>query len=189
MKTSFYSEEELQEIGLCTYGKNVLISRNAMIYGADKISIGDNVRIDDFCILSGNISLGSHIHIAAYCGLFGGEAGIIMEDFTTLSSRCAVYGVSDDYSGGSLTNPMLPDKFRNVTEGTVTIKKHSIIGTGSTILPDVTVGEGCSVGSMSLVNKSIEAWGIYAGIPCKRMKERKKDLLALEKEFLKEEKM
>lgn len=187
MKTSFYNEEELKEIGLKVYGKNVLISRNATIYGADKISIGDNVRIDDFCILSGNISLGSYIHIAAYCGLFGGEAGIIMEDFTTLSSRCAVYGVSDDYSGEALTNPMLPDKFRNVTEGTVTIKKHSIVGTGSSILPNVTIGEGCSVGSMSLINKSIDDWGIYAGIPCKRIKERKKDLLALEKEFLKEE--
>lgn len=186
MKTSFYSEEELKEIGLKSYGKNVLISRNATIYGADKISIGDNVRIDDFCILSGNISLGSYIHIAAYCGLFGGDAGIIMEDFTTLSSRCAVYGVSDDYSGAALTNPMIPDKFRNVTEGTVTIKKHSIIGTGSSILPDVTIGEGCSVGSMSLVNKSIDAWGIYVGIPCKRMKERKKDLLELEKKFLSE---
>ena len=160
MKTSFYNEEELKEIGLKVYGKNVLISRNATIYGADKISIGDNVRIDDFCILSGNISLGSYIHIAAYCGLFGGEA---------------------------LTNPMLPDKFRNVTEGTVTIKKHSIVGTGSSILPNVTIGEGCSVGSMSLVSKSIDDWGIYAGIPCKRIKERKKDLLALEKEFLKEE--
>lgn len=187
MKTSFYSEEELREIGLYTYGKNVLISRNATIYGADKINIGDNVRIDDFCILSGNITLGSYIHIAAYCGLFGGEAGIIMEDFTTLSSRCAVYGVSDDYSGAALTNPMLPDKFRNVMEGAVTIKKHSIIGTGSSILPNVTIGEGCSVGSMSLVNKSIDAWGIYVGIPCKRIKERKKDLLELEKEFLKEE--
>lgn len=187
MKTSFYSEEELKEIGLKSYGKNVLISRNATIYGADKINIGDNVRIDDFCILSGNITLGSYIHIAAYCGLFGGEAGIIMEDFTTLSSRCAVYGVSDDYSGAALTNPMLPDKFRNVMEGAVTIKKHSIIGTGSSILPNVTIGEGCSVGSMSLVNKSIDAWGIYVGIPCKRIKERKKDLLELEKEFLKEE--
>lgn len=86
MKTSFYSEEELKEIGLKSYGKNVLISRNATIYGADKISIGDNVRIDDFCILSGNISLGSYIHIAAYCGLFGGDAGIIMEDFTDRKS-------------------------------------------------------------------------------------------------------
>ena len=187
MKTNFYSEEELKEIGLKAYGKNVLISRNATIYGADKINIGDNVRIDDFCILSGNISLGSYIHIAAYCGLFGGVAGIIMEDFTAVSSRSAVYAASDDYSGAALTNPMLPDKFRNVIEGAVTIKKHSIIGTGSTILPNITIGEGCSVGSMSLVNKSIDAWGIYVGIPCKRIKERKKDLLELEKEFLKEE--
>lgn len=49
--TSFYSEEELRSIGLKSYGKNVLISRFARIYGAESISIGNNVRIDDFCIL------------------------------------------------------------------------------------------------------------------------------------------
>lgn len=46
--TSFYSEDELKSIGLKTYGENVLISRFARIYGAKNISIGNNVRIDDF---------------------------------------------------------------------------------------------------------------------------------------------
>lgn len=184
--TSFYSEEELRSIGLKSYGKNVLISRFARIYGAESISIGNNVRIDDFCILSGNIVLGNYIHIAAYCCLFGGKSGIEMQDFTGLSSRCAVYADSDDYSGLAMSNPMVPDKYRNVKGGRVILEKHAIVGSGTTILPNVTICEGCSVGSMSLVSKSLEQWGIYVGIPCRRLRDRNKHLLQLENEFLKE---
>ena len=56
-----------------------------------------------------------------------------------------------------------------------------IIGTQSVILPDVTIGEGSSVGAMSLVNRSLEPWGVYFGVPARRLKERSKDLLELEK--------
>ena len=182
---SFYSSEELKEMGFASLGENVLISRKTSIYGMDKISIGNNVRIDDFCILSGKIELGNYVHIAVYTALFGGSSGIIMEDFSGLASRCAVYAKSDDYSGRYMTNPTVDSQYLNVIDEQVVIKKHVVIGTGSTILPGVTVGEGVSVGSMSLINKNLEDWGIYFGIPCKLYCERSKDLLELEKQFLK----
>mgnify|MGYP004422306013 CR=1 FL=1 len=91
---SFYTESELATLGLHSYGKNVLISRFARLYAPETISIGDNVRIDDFCILSGNITLGSHIHIAAYCALYGAK-GIVMEDYTGLSARATLYSAID----------------------------------------------------------------------------------------------
>ncbi len=69
------------------------------------MAINDNVRIDDFCILSGHIEIGSYIHIAAYSALYGGQAGIFMDDFLNISSRVFVYSVSDDYSGETMTNP------------------------------------------------------------------------------------
>jgi len=53
-------------------------------------------------------------------------------------------------------------------------------------MPGVNIGEGCSVGAMSLVNKSIEPWGIYFGVPARRIKERKKNILELERQFLAE---
>lgn len=56
-QTSFLSQKELEEIGFCSYGTNVKISRYARIYSPEKIKIGDNVRIDDFCILSGKITV------------------------------------------------------------------------------------------------------------------------------------
>lgn len=181
--TSFYSEEELARLGLKKYGKNVKISRHASIYGAEKVSIGDNVRIDDFCILSGHIELGNYIHIAAYSALYGGDEGIFISDFANLSSRIAVYSVSDDYSGETLTSPMIPDKHKHVVSEPVHIGRHVIIGSTSVVLPGVVIPDGCAFGCFSFVNRSTEAWSIYAGIPVKKLKDRKKDLLELEKEF------
>lgn len=182
---SFYTIEELKNIGFKNLGDNVLISKKASIYGAGNISIGSNVRIDDFCILSGKISIGNYIHIAAYSALFAGDAGIVMEDFSGLSSKCIVYASSDDYSGEFLTNPMIDNQYRNVISKKVTVEKHSIIGSNSTILPGVTIKEGTSIGACSLITKDCDEWGIYVGVPAKRIKERSKKILDLEKEFLK----
>lgn len=184
---SFYTIEELQSMGFRYVGKDVKLSRKTSVYGAANISIGDYSRIDDFVILSGNISIGHNVHIAAYCALFGGRAGIEIEDFSGLSSRCVIYAESDDYSGNALTNPTVSEKYRKVYGGKVQIKKHAILGTGVSVLPAVVVGEGSSIGSMSLVNKSVDEWGIYVGIPCRRIRERKKNLLDLEKQFLTDE--
>lgn len=184
MSSSFYSQEELHQLGFKKIGSHVLISRKASFYTPNTIVIGNNVRIDDFCILSGEIVLGNCIHIAAYTAMFAGRYGIEIKDYSVLSSRCAIYAVSDDYSGNALISPMVPEKFSNVTGGKVVLEKHVVVGTGSTIMPSVVIHEGVAVGSMSLVKSSLDAWGIYAGIPCKRIKERSKKVLELEEELL-----
>lgn len=180
---SFYTKEELRQLGFAAVGENVMISKKASIYGASNITIGHDVRIDDFCVLSGKITIGNYVHIAAYCSLFAGNSGIEIQDFCGISSRGAIYAESDDYSGNSLTNPMVPSKYRIVSGMKVVLERHSLIGTGCTVLPGVTVGEGTSVGSMSLVNKSLDSWGMYIGIPCRRLKDRNKRLLELEKKI------
>lgn len=180
---SFYSEEELRAIGFRKLGKNVLLSRKTSIYSPEKIMIGDHTRIDDFCILSGNVVIGRYVHIAPACLLYGSNDGVVFEDYTGLSSRCAVYAESDDYSGLCFTNPTLPMEYRNVIGGGVLVKKHAIIGSGCTILPNVVIEEGVAVGCMSLVNENLAAWGVYVGIPCKRIKERARKLLELEREL------
>jgi UDP-3-O-[3-hydroxymyristoyl] glucosamine N-acyltransferase len=73
----FLSRLEISKIkGLVSVGTNVLISDKCSLYVSELV-IGDNVRIDDFCILSGKIILGDNIHIGAYCGLYG-KFGIVM---------------------------------------------------------------------------------------------------------------
>lgn len=184
MSSSFYSQNELARLGFKRIGSRVLISRKASFYTPNTIVIGSNVRIDDFCLLSGEITLGNNIHIAAYTTLYAGNHGIEIKDFSVLSSRCAVYAVSDDYSGNALISPMVPEEFTNVIGGKVVLEKHVVIGTGSTIMPSVVLQEGVAVGSMSLVKSSLDAWGIYAGIPCRKIKARSKKVLELEDKLL-----
>lgn len=186
MASSFYSEEELKTLGFKRYGKNVKISKKTSIYGAENISIGNSVRIDDYCVLSGNISLGDYIHLAVYSALFGGEAGIEMQDYAGLSARTVIYAESDDYSGQYMTNPTIPEKYLGVIKRKVVLKRHVIVGAGCTIMPGVTIEEGSAVGSMSLVNRSLDSWGIYAGIPCRYLKERSKKILDVTDQFLSE---
>lgn len=177
---SFYSEDELKLIGFKQIGRNVLLSKNAKIYNPENMTLGDNVRIDDFCILSGCIEIGNYIHIAAYSALYGGTEGIYIKDFANLSSRICVYSVSDDYSGETMTNPMVESEFKNIESKPVYIGRHVIIGSTSVILPGVNIAEGSSFGAFSFINKDSEPWSINVGIPFKKIKDRKKNLLELE---------
>lgn len=184
---TFYSRDELCNLGIREYGENVYIGRNVILYHPEKLSIGHDVRIDDYSIISGEIKLHNYIHISHFCGLYGGQAGIEMCDFSGLSSKVTIYGESDDYSGSSMTNPMVPAKFKpNAISGKVLLQKHGIVGVGSVVLPGVMIAEGSSVGSMSLCIKDTAPWTINVGIPAKAIKDRKKDVLDLENKFWKE---
>lgn len=181
---AYLSKEQLINLGLKYLGDNVKISDKASLYNCNQISIDDNSRIDDFCVLSGNITIGKYVHIAPFCLVAGGEKGIIMEDFSGLAYHVQVFTQSDDYSGETLTNPTIPFQFKKELKKAIYIGKHVIIGAGSIIMPGVTVAEGCSVGAMSLLRKSTQPWGIYLGNPAIRLKDRKQNLLKLEQEFL-----
>jgi acetyltransferase-like isoleucine patch superfamily enzyme len=183
--TSFYTNEELSSIGFNSFGENVLISRKCSIYGASTINIGKNVRIDDFCILSGNINIGSNIHIAPFCGLFGNK-GVVLHDFAGLSSRVTIYTESDDYMGKGLTSPVIPYKYRIVESSIVEIGKHALIGSGALLLPGANMEEGSVLGAMSMLKTTTDSWCIYAGVPAKKLKERRKDIIInFEKDYLK----
>jgi galactoside O-acetyltransferase len=182
---SFYTAAELPSLGLKSCGENVRISRKVSLYGAEHIEIGNNVRIDDFCILSGHIRLGDYIHIAAQVFLVGGKHGIIMEDFSGLASRCAVYTESDDYSGEHLSNPTCPERYRAPYGGEVVLKRYVNVGSGSPLLPGVTIEEGAAVGAMSLVIRDVPSWTICAGISCRVIKAHSRKTIALGEDLLK----
>ncbi len=169
--TSFYTESELKQLGFKCIGKDCKISRFARFYSIENISLGNNVRIDDFCILSGNIKLGNNIHISAYVALYGSK-GIVLEDYTGISPNSVVYSAMDDFSGEYLIGPIHPEHTTHVTGGPVVLKKYVQIGTNTVIFPNLTIGEGTVTGACSLILQSLDEWGIYAGIPAKRIKER-----------------
>lgn len=183
MKSNFYLPTELSELGLGSVGKGVLLSRKVSIYSPEKVFIGNNVRIDDFCILSGDIVLGDYIHISAYTGIFAGDSGVRIESFSTISGKCLIYGKSDDYSGKFMTNPMVPKEFTNVDDSLVHIEKHVILGCGCTVLPGVKISEGTAVGAMSLIRENTCAWSVYVGVPAVYSHPRERGILNLVKEI------
>ncbi|PWM43648.1 MAG: galactoside O-acetyltransferase [Clostridiales bacterium] len=174
--TSFYTPSELAEIGFKRYGTNVLVSRKASIYGAENITIGDNVRIDDFCILSGHVEIGSNIHISAYNALYG-TLGIVLEDYTGISPRCSLFSAMDDFSGEFLIGPIHREELTNVIGGKITLKRFSQLGCNCVVFPEITIGEGAIVGAMSMVKNDMTPWSINYGIPAKKVGERNKGLL------------
>lgn len=183
---SYYDNNELHEMGFASIGKGVKLSRKASIYNAAQISIGDFSRVDDFCVLSagtGGIRIGRNVHIAVFCGLIG-HAAIVLADFSNISSRVMIYSSNDDYSGGALTNPTVPPEFTNVKSAPVHIEKHVIVGSGSVILPGVTLQEGVAIGALSLVNRNCERFSIYAGTPAKLVRSRSEKLLVSEQRYL-----
>ncbi len=183
---AYYTETELVHLGFKSLGKNIKISDRARIYNRKKIEIGDNVRIDDFCVISGKVVIGSYNHITPMCLIAGGEPGVFLSDFCTLAYGVIVFAQSDDYSGASMVSSVIPKKYKREIMEPVIVGRQTVFGTRSVVMPGVEVADGCSFGATSLVIKSTVAWGIYAGQPARRIGERKKDLIRLEEKFLRD---
>jgi len=183
----FLSQEQINQMGFASVGENPKISTKASFYNCKKIAIGNNVRIDDFCVISAGdsgIEIGNHVHIAVYASIIG-AGKITISDFSGISSRVAIYSSNDDYSGSALTGPTVPVEFTNVTHADVTIRRHVIIGAGSIILPGVTLEDGVAIGALSLVTTNCSAFGVFIGSPARKIKDRKKELLKIEELFKK----
>jgi acetyltransferase-like isoleucine patch superfamily enzyme len=184
--TSYYSDEELITMGFQSVGSNVLVSRKSSIYGNSRIMIGNNVRIDDFCVISagaGGIQIGNYVHIAVFASLQG-QGTIEIEDFVSISSRVSVYSSNDDYFGKFMANPTVPDKYTGAQHADIHIGKHVMIGSGAILLPGIKVNDGAVVGALSLVTQDCEEFYIYKGNPAKKLMPRSRRLLDHEKDLI-----
>ena len=182
LQSRYFTEHDLADFGFKRLGRNVRISSDARVYGAANISIGDNVRIDDFVILAavrGAIDIGNYVFIARGSHL-SGVFGIELQDFSSMAANTVIYSASDDYSGEAMTAQVVPHELTKYKGGKVVLGRHVIVGSASTIVGPAVIGEGCSVGAMSLVLKDLDPWGIYAGTPAKRIRDRSRKLLELE---------
>jgi galactoside O-acetyltransferase len=183
----YHTEEELKNLGFGSLGSNVKISKTATLYNCNRIFLGSNVRIDNFCVLaiSGNasLSIGNNVQISAF-SFMNGMGCIRLEDFSTLAPYVRIFSSTDDYSGEHLTGATIPKEFLGTFSADVVIGKHAIIGTGSTIMPGVALGMGTAVGAHSFVNRNSDPFTVIAGVPAKLVKKRSDTLIELERKFL-----
>jgi len=170
---AFLSPEDLAELDFAFLGDNVLIHSTCVLVNCQRMSIGDGVRIDPFCVLSAgeSLAIGDYVHIAGHCVLMG-AAAISLGDFAGLSHGVKILSASDDFVGGSLIGPTIPDDFRTVDARPVILGRHAVIGAGSIVLPGSALGEGATVGSLSLVKGQVEPWTVSAGSPACKVRDR-----------------
>ena len=168
----YLTDEQIYMIGFKSVGKNVNISDKCSIYNASNIEIGNNVRIDDFSVLSagdGGIKIGNFVHISLYVSIQGSGKTTI-SDFCGLAPKVSIMSTSEDYTEGYMTNPVVRSINPNLTKTYTTdifIGKHCIIGMNSILLPNSYLCDGISIGAMSMVKINLNKPGVYVGIPVK----------------------
>lgn len=182
----FLSRSELAAMGFRHIGEDVRVARTARLLDPQYMSLGDRSMVDEYCILSGSLTIGSNVHIAHGCKVIAGIDGFEMGDFSGLAFGVTVFAQSDDYTGHALTNPTVPMKFRRIERGRISMGRHAIVGAGAVIFPGVTIGEGASVGANAIVTKSLDPWTVNVGSPARRVKERTREMLELEQKYLAE---
>ncbi len=167
----YFTSNDLADIGLKGVGKNVLVARDAIFVGLQNIELGNNIRIDSnvtLAVARGFLRISDYVHIggATHVNCTG---GVSIGKYVAISQGVKIYSASDDYSGNFMTNPTVPAPFRMDEIGEINIGDHTIIGSGSVILPGVNLAIGTAVGALSLIKTDTEEFSIYAGSPARKV--------------------
>lgn len=178
MKTntnSFMSTLELNQLGFPNVGdKNVFVSRYAKFYGAEYLSLANNIRIDDFCVISvGQPStIGNWVHIGASASIHC-PIGIDIEDYAGISPGSRIFGISNNFSDEFPMHPYLNSSLLSAYKSKICLGRFSQVGANSVVLPNSLLAEGAVLGSNSMLKATTDPWTIYAGVPAKKIGERK----------------
>ncbi len=139
-------------------GANVKLSRFINLYGCE---IGDGTKIGAFVEIQKNAKVGRNCKISSHTFIC---EGVTIEDEVFVGH--GVMFVNDTYPRATTAGGALQTEEDWTVEPTL-VKKGSSIGTNSTILARVTIGEGAIVGAGSVVTKDVPPKAIVAGNPAK----------------------
>ena len=167
MNTEYLSKNDLKKINFKSLGQNVMISKNVTLIGTNNISLGSNVRIDDYCIISSNegyLKIGNDVHIVgqSYLGCAG---DLTIGNNINIAQGVKIYTKINDYTSFDGNN----NKF---ILGKIDIGDQVIIGSNSVLIGKCIIGEGATIGALSFVKNDLKPWSVYAGNPLKFIKDR-----------------
>jgi len=157
-------------------GSNVTIYIFAIILTPENVTLGSDIIVDDFVFIGAHqkLIIGNRVHIAAHASIAGGGR-VLLSDFSAVASGARVLSGTDDFTEGRLNGCGVPQEFRQTHRGVVILEPHAILGANTVVLPDITIGEGATVGAGSVVTRSLEPWGVYVGSPARRIKTRPRE--------------
>jgi acetyltransferase-like isoleucine patch superfamily enzyme len=173
-------------LGSC--GRNVVFGQNVVLRHPHKIHVGDNVAIDDNCLLdakgvtNAGIRIGSGVFIGRNTILSCKNGDIVLGDGANIGFNCELFSASKVTIGANVLMAAygyviggdhdFSDTTRSVLEQArtstgVSIGEGSWIGAGAKILDGVTVGDGAVIGAAAVVRESVAARAVAVGIPAR----------------------
>jgi acetyltransferase-like isoleucine patch superfamily enzyme len=139
-------------------GKDVRLSKFINMYGCE---IGDNTKIGAFVEIQKNAKVGKNCKISSHTFVC---EGVLIEDEVFIGHNVAF--INDSYPRATAAGGQLQTEADWKVEPTL-VKKRASIGSGSTILSKVTIGENALVGAGSVVTKDVPANAVVAGNPAR----------------------
>lgn len=146
------------------FGSRKLSVGRVVFDGADKISLGHNVKLycDSKYIAgtNGQITIGSDTHIG-FGSVVSGGGGVDIGERCAISSSVFFYSVSNDVGiGKSLAN-------KSIVSAPIKVCDDVFIGAGVVILPGVVLGSHAVIAAGSVVTNNVGPGQIVAGVPAK----------------------
>jgi acetyltransferase-like isoleucine patch superfamily enzyme len=139
-------------------GTNVRLSKFINLYGCE---IGDETKIGAFVEIQKNASVGKRCKISSHSFLC---EGVAIEDNVFIGH--GVTFVNDSYPRATTPDGSLQTEADWHVEPTV-VRRGASIGSGATILSNISIGENAIVGAGSVVTKDVPANAIVAGNPAR----------------------
>src|ERR1700683_1900329 len=143
-------------------GKNVKLSKLINLYGCE---IGDDTKIGAFVEIQKNSKIGKNCKVSSHTFIC---EGVTLEDGVFVGH--GVIFTNDSYPRATTEQGQLQTEQDWKVEKTL-VKSRASIGSGSTILPNVVIGENAIVGAGSVVTKDVPANAIVAGNPAKVLRQ------------------
>ncbi len=150
-------------------GKNVKLSKFLNLYGCE---IGDGTKIGAFVEIQKNATIGQNCKVSSHTFIC---EGVTIEDGVFVGH--GVTFINDSYPRATIASGQLQTEQDWVVERTL-VKKGASIGSGSTILSKVTIGEHAIVGAGSVITKDVPAYAIVAGNPAKVLRYQEREAAA-----------
>ena len=141
------SRDELLAVGFSSVGEGATVSRLARFYAIEG-TLGAAVRIDDFAILTGMLTIEDGAHISPFCFIGGTGGRVTMKRNSGIAAGTVVYTKSEDYKKPGLGTKVVGD---------VTIGEDVAIGSHCTLMPGTSIGDGAKVGAHAVISGEVAA--------------------------------